>query len=228
VRPVAIKVEPTIADLAFEATFPEPDFQMFADGPSLLHDLFKRLAPRGLRLNDLRFDIGSGSAAERPQVICHLFNYLMTIKVGFERVEVVCSQMPSNLVEPFKAAILDALLAVRDHRSSISFSTFVLSVALHTKLEGVSVRDYLARFAANVPEGLGPPTGNGAAFYFGPDGDRLLTSVTIDVSTPVADGLFIRVRSVWDGKKVALDSLLQTADGYTRNVLQRFNLQLPT
>jgi len=156
-----------------------------------------------------------------------LFDYWMTIKLGFERLEIVCSQMPRNLVESYKMAIVDAGTAVTDHRAGLSFKTFIVSVGLHSKLEGSTLREYLGRFAANIPNEVGTPTGNGAVFYFGAEGERLLSSIALDVSAAVPDAAFIRVRSVWDGRKVSLSSILDTAEGYTRSTLERFGLQLP-
>jgi hypothetical protein len=223
---LAIKLEVPKAELQFEAGYTQPDFGLFRDEPAILHHLFKRLEPHGLRLSDVRVERGSGNAGEQ-QILCHLFNYWMTVKLHIEKIEVVCTQLPRDHVEKFNAAILDVLRAVKDYRADLAFKAFAVAVGLHAKLEGQPGRDYLARFAANVPQTLGPSTGNGAVFYFGPEGDRLLSSVTADVSILVQDAIWLRIQGMWDARKVTPDSLPGIAGGFVRQALESLGLQLP-
>jgi hypothetical protein len=224
---VAIKLDVSKADLAFEAGFPQPEFGLFRDVATLLDFLFKRLEPYGLRLSDIRVERGAGSVGDQ-HILCYLFNYGMTVRVRVERIEVVCSELPVNYLEKFKGAILGVLRAVKDFRSDLSFRAFAVAVGLHAKLEGWQARDYLARFVTNAPQGLGPSTGNGVVFYFGPEGDRLLSTVTGDLSAVVQDGVFVRIHGVWNAEKVGADALSETADAFIRQALDRLGLQLPS
>jgi hypothetical protein len=223
---LAIKLEVARADLQFEAVYPQPDFGLFRDESAVLHHLFKRLEPHGLRLSDVRIESGSANVGEQ-KILCHLFNYWMTIKLNIEKIEVVCAQLPRDHVEKFNAAILDVLRAVKDYRADLAFKAFTVGVGVHAKLEGQPGRDYLARFAANIPQKLGPSTGNGAVFYFGPEGDRMLSSVTADVSAVVQDAVWLRIHGVWDARKVTPDSLPGIAAGFVRQALESLGLQLP-
>jgi hypothetical protein len=223
---VAIKLEVAKADLLFEAGLTQPEFVLFRDTSALLHHLYKRLEPHGLRLNELRIERGSGNVADY-HVLCYLFNYWMTIRVRLERIEIVCSDLPEQYVEKFKAAILDVLRAVKDHRPELSYRAFELAVGLHARLEGQPARDYLARFVANIPPDLGPSTGSGTVFYFGPEGDRLLSSVTVDMSAMVPDAVYLRLYAIWDAKKIVADSLPALADGFVRHAVDKLGLQLP-
>jgi hypothetical protein len=222
---VAIKLDVEKSNLAFEAGFPKPEFALFRDGTALLDRLYRRLEPYGLKLADIRFE-RAGSVGEQHFLV-YLFNYSMTIRIRAERIDVACSELPQDLVEKFKAAILDVLRAVKDDRPEISFRTFAVAVGLHAKLEGKSVRDYLGQFVIGVPKGLGPLTGAGAIFYFGAEGERLFATVTADVSAAVADGLFVRVHSAWDAGLVAPEALAGTADAFVRHTLESLGLQLP-
>jgi hypothetical protein len=223
---VAIKLEVAKADLMFEAGFPQPEFDLFQDGATLLKRVFMRLQPYGLRLNDLRVERGGGNVGDQ-QILCYLFNYWMTIRIRVERVEIVCTEFPQDHVEKIKAAIADVLGAVKDYRPSIEFRAFAVAVGLHVKLQGQPVRDYLARFVTNAPKALGPSTGSGAVFYFGSEGDRLVSTVTVDLSAVVQDAAYLRIHGVWDAKKVALGSLSGTADTFVRQALDSLGLQFP-
>ena len=221
---VAIKLEVAKADLVFEAGYPQPEFDLFRDGATLLDRLFKRLEPYGLHLNDLRVERGVGNVGDQ-HILCYLFNYRMTVRIRVERIEIICSELPRDYVEKFGAAIVDVLRAVKDYRPDLHFRAFAVAIGLHAMLQGQSIRDYLGRFVANIPQRLGPSTGNGAVFYFGPEGERLLSTVTVDLSTVVQDAAYLRIHGIWDAKKVTPDSLSGTADTFVRQVLDSLGLQ---
>lgn len=223
---MAIKLDVSKAELSFEAGFPKPEFGLFRDGAALLDHLYRRLEPYGLRLTDIRFERGTGNVSDQ-HILLYLFNYWMTVRVRVERIEITCSELPQKDVEKFKAAILDVLLAVKNYKADLSFRAFAIAINLHAKLEGQSVRDYLARFVTSVPKNLGPPTGSGAVFYFGAEGDRLLSTVTADVSLVVPEGLFIRIHGVWDAGRVTPDAIAGKADIFVRQALDGLGLQLP-
>lgn len=223
---LAIKFDVTKADLTFEAGFGQPEFTLFRDTTGLFHHLFKRLEPHGLRLADMKIERGTGSVADY-HVVCYLFNFLMTLRVRLERIDVYCSELPRDNVQTFSAAILDALAAVQAHLPDLSFRAHALAVGLHGLLEGQSAREYLSRFVSNVPSGLGPSTGNGVVFYFGPEGERLLSVLTMDKSALVPDGLYIRPHVIWDAKKVEIKNLATIAEGFVKQTLNKIGLTPP-
>jgi len=144
-----------------------------------------------------------------------------------ERVEVVCAELPQPDVEKFNAAMLDALRAVKEHRPELSFRAFALAIRMHARLKGLPVRDYLGRFVSNIPQDLGPSTGSGTVFYFGSEGDRLLSSLTVDVSAVVPDGVYLGVHAVWDARRTEVESVSALADGFVRHAVDKLGLYLP-
>lgn len=214
------------AELIVEAGFDRPDFTLFRDPDTLLDHLFRRLEPHGLKLGDLRVERGTGDIADF-HVLCHLFNYWMTVRVRVERVEAVCAELPADHVERFKAATIDVLRAVKDRSPDLLFRAAAVAVSMHGKPEGQPSREYAAQFVTNTPKDLGPLTGCGSVLYFGPEGDRLLSVVTVDMSAVVADALYVRVHAVWDAKRVPIEGLPALADDYVRHVMDRLGLRLP-
>ncbi len=223
---MAIMLDVAKADLAFEAGYSQPEFGLFEDRSAILGHLFKRLEPHGLRLADLRFESGNLNVGDQ-HIVCFLFNYWMTVKIRLERIEVNCSELPRDHTDKFKAAILDVLKAVKEHRPNLSFRAFALAVGMHAKIEGLSARDYLSRFVATAPKNLGPSTGNGVVFYFGPEGDRLLSSITADISAVVQDAIALRIHGMWDATKVSADFISGIGDKYVRQALESMELSLP-
>jgi hypothetical protein len=222
---VAIKLEVKKADLAVEAWLPQPEFTLFRDGAALLDRLYRRLERHGLRLTDIRLERGTGSLGDQHFLV-YLFNYLMTVRIRVERIEVQCSDLPRDHLDAFQAAMVDVLGAVKDHRPDLSFRTFAIALGLHAHLEGTAVRDYLSRFVVNNPTGVGPPAGSGVVFYFGPEGDRLLSTITADASAMIREGLYLRIHGVWDAGRVAPDALGKIAEAFLRRGIDSLGLQL--
>ena len=223
---MAARLEIPRADLFFNAAFSRPEFAIFRENSSLLDCVYRRLEPNGLRLADMRFEGEPGSLGDR-HLLLSLFDYMITVRLRADRVEVVCAELPRNIVEKFQGAIVNLLRALKDHGPDLAFQTFTVSVGLHCRPEGQSVADYLARFVTNAPTTLGPSTGSGVVFYQGADGDRLLSTLTIDVSTVVPDGMYVRIHGVWDAVRVALDVLPATIEAFVGQALAGLGLELP-
>jgi hypothetical protein len=224
---VATQASVQRSEMWFEAAFAQPEFLLFANIPPLLQRLYARLEPHGLKLTDLRVERGTGGVAEQ-NILFYLFDYWMTVRVRVERIEIHCSTLPDQeYVNKFKAAMVDVLRAIKDLKPDFAFRAYAVAVGVHAKLEGQSVRDYLAQFVANVPKGLGASTGNGAVFYFGPEGDRLLSSLTVDPSALVPEAVFAKVHGLWDASKVSVEVLSGNAEAFIRQGLDSLGLQVP-
>jgi hypothetical protein len=224
---VAAKIHVERSDLAFEAGYPEPEFDLFRDGSALLSHLYKRLQPHGLKLSDLRVERGSGNVAE-THLLCYLFDYLMTVRLRVERIEINWTAIPNpEQTEKFKAATVEVLKAIRDLKPDFVYRAFAVAVGMHARLEGQSARDYLAQFGTKAPVRLGPPTGEGHVFYYGSEADRLLSVITVDMSALVPDGIFVKIHALWDAGKVSPESLSTgIAEGFIQQALENLGLQL--
>lgn len=151
--------------------------------------LFEALERHGLKLGDIKLERGNGSFADY-HVFCQLFDFRMTIRVRLERVEIISVQLTDENVKDFSAASVDALTAVRDHLNS-DYRAYGFSLNLHGTLDGLDVTDYLAQFVAKKPM-VGHVSGVAVAYYFGPSDDRLMAAITLDVSTLVTRGVYVR------------------------------------
>jgi hypothetical protein len=222
----SVKISVERSDLTFEAGFPQPEFGLIRDASALLQHVYARLQTHGLKLSDLRIERGNGTVGDY-HVLCYLFEYVMTIRIRAERIEVICSMLPNpEALAKYKAAILDLLRAVQEFKANLVFRAFAVAVNVHAKLEGTSVREYLSSFVTHVPKGLGTPAGNGVAFYFGPEGERTLATLTLENSALVADALFVRIHGVWDAAKAPIETLTAgLAEGFVNQALQSLGLE---
>lgn len=213
------------AELNIDATFPQPAFGLLRDMPKLLETLFGKLSLYGLRLQDLKPERSAETAAD-VNVACFLFNNRMIARVRLDKVEMYCSELTEESLPSYRAAVVDVLKAVQIHAPDVTFGLYTVALGLHGMLDGAPVREFLRRFVGNVPNGLGPVTGNGAVVYFGPDGDRLFSSVTMDLSAAVADALYFRSYAIWDGKKCQVTELPDRIAKFVRQALDAVGLDV--
>ena len=212
------------AELGFEAAYAQPEFDLF-EGPSRLLDrVYQRLEKHGIRLSDLRAE-NSSIIGER-YLHCYLFNYAMTVKVRYDKIEINCVEFPRSHIEKYAAGILDVLAAVKDALPKLSYKAFAIAVALHGRIEGQATRDFLRLLSVKSPEGLGPSTGSGVVFYYGQEKERLLSSITADISAAVQDAIFLRIHGVWDGSRISAESLPKLANDFVSLALGALGFQL--
>ncbi len=223
---MAAKFEFTRAEFTLEAGFTQPDFRISRHTEVLLQHLYSALEPHGIRLTDIRVERGAGGAADW-HILCNLLDLMLTIRVRMDRVEFYSPQLRREYSEKVGNAVVGALGAVRTQHPDVSFRAHALLFAAHGSLEGVSAKDYVCRFSANVPTGLGPSIGSGTVMYFGPEGERLLSSVTVDLSAIVSGGLYFRTHVVWDAKKVEIGALPKLVEAFLKQALGEIGLELP-
>jgi len=217
-----IKLTVSRAELTLEAVYVRPEFNVA--GPSVLTRLFERLQPYGLRLADMRLERGTGTLSEF-HVLGYLLDFLVTLRVRIDRVEVFCPQASVDNVNRLSTVVADALKAVQS-ALTIDYQTYSLSMNLHGSLEGQGVREYMAQFVASTPE-IGVPIGNAVAYYYGPEEDRLVATITLDKSLVTSDGLYVRPQATWDAKRVSPQDLPTRAEQFVRLALDRVGLETP-
>lgn len=213
------------ADLIVESAYAQPEFGLFRDTAALFRRLYEQLQPHALQLQNMKLERGSGNLADF-HVACHMYNFRAGVTVHAEKAGISWVNLLDNEIEVFNSLFLCALAAIKEHQPTVVFRSHTMTLGLHGALEGKSVNDYLSTFVRNVPEGLGPHTGNGGVMYFGPSGDRLLSTITVDLSAVVPSGLFVRPHIVWDGSKIEVAALPASAMAFLRQALGAFGLEI--
>jgi len=211
------------AELSFQADFAEPVFHLFRDSPALHRSVFARLAKHGLRLSDMRPERGNGTLGD-AHLVCSLLNSAVTLLLRPERAEIHCFDVMRLDGRNLGQVGVDFLEAIRAHAPEVPFKTYSSALALHGLLDGIRSQEFIAKFVTGAPGGLGPPLGSGAVFYYGVTADRVMSSVTVDLSAVLHDGLFLRIYAMWDGQRIAVEALPGIADEHVRDVMREFGL----
>jgi len=214
-----------LGDLFLQATFAEPAFSIFRDLPALYQKLYTTLSRHGLKLADIKTERGDGSLGELC-VTCSLFDFSTTIRVRLDRVEIQCVDTARVTNKQFEEAALSVLQIFDQTAAQTSYQAFIFAINIHGTIADTSPREFLSKFVANAPSSLGSPLGAGAVFYFGADDGRLTSSITVDLSARQAEGVFLRVHTVWDAAKLSPVELSERIPKHFNLVLDQLNLSL--
>jgi hypothetical protein len=203
--------------------FSHPIFDLFRD-LSILDHLYEGLAKHGLKLSDMRFET-TGSFGD-IHVLAYLFNFAVVVRIRLDKIEIQ-SLVPSRVdLDRLTNVVEEVFRAVRTTRSDLGFAKHTLTFDLHGSLEGQSAPDFISRYATGNLERLGPSVGKGAVFYFGAEGVRLMSSLTLDLSQRVVEGLYLRAYMVWDGQRLQATELGSVAGKHLEEVFKTIDLEI--
>jgi hypothetical protein len=127
-------------------------------------------------------------------------------------------------VHEISLELLAALHRTDDH---VSFQAYSVAAGYHGTVEGLSTKEFLSRFSTSAPQNLGPILGSGVVFYYGPHGNRMTSSITLDLSGVIADALYVKVEAVWDASQVQNEEFEKSASEYIRDALAGADLVIP-
>jgi hypothetical protein len=213
------------ANLTFQATFGEHMFSLWRSPELLFKNLFSRLAQYGLQLDDLKW--GNSTAVGDVHLVFFLLNFAVVTRIRIDRFEFEAFDLLRVDLDQVAQAASQVLDALVEHDSTLRVVTYSLSAAYHEKLEGQTARDFTAPLAMQPPKVLGPPIGTGVIFSSGSEDARLASSVTLEPSSVVPEGLFVRINTIWDATRVGINDVRVRAPEYGERVLAEFGLALP-
>ena len=184
------------SEIELESKFTSRLWSVVHDVPVLYDALLDELAHFGLSTMDLRPDDGNGSVGGAGLGVW-LFGGKVNVRIGLDGVRFQTSSPDPQVVD-----CVDGVLgAVRRASPELRFKTHSVSYACHGLIEGMKAAEFVRRFVPNPVnvDGFGDCLGAGAALYFGNAPPMLSSTLTLDISRVVPDGLFVRVFMVMDG-----------------------------
>jgi len=220
-----VKLNVVDADLVFEGVFTRPEFALFRDASGLVGVYFDALQKNGLRVQDIKIDLASGTLAD-SNISFQLFNSQLGVYIRQDRVAVVCTHVRDDQISVIGSVGTDVMSLIQSYRPGITFGSYSLNISLNGTLEGSALSDYLSRFVVGELSELGPRSGSGAAFYFGSREDRISSSLVMDLSGALAGGLFVRVNVVFDGRKLDSLAVAGRAVSFLRQALASVGLEV--
>ena len=189
--------------MSVQAQLTEPAFDLLAAPYLLYSSLLEGLSPLGLQLSDIRVETGDGTITG-VNVNFWMLDYGVLTRIRVDSIESHCPRLdkvPEDRVAQIFAAAVEAVTRAS---SRVAVANYGTTIAVHGQPQGLDVGEYLRRYCAEIPQGLGNPVGTGTLFYFGPERNHISTALTLDLSAQVKDGLFMRWYTVWETSSVEL------------------------
>ena len=210
------------SEVELESAF-APRLWSLIDGVPALYDaLLDDLGSIGLSSTELRPDAGDGSVGNT----CLGFGLGDTpaSESGLESVRFQSSSAVPNLMVVVGAVTA----AVRRLLPDFTFRSHGFSYACHGRIEGTRAVDYVRAFFQDsvAIEGFGGHLGAGIALYYGDAPPIMSSTVTLDMSRVLEDGLYVRVFMVIDEKAGTLEHVQALADERFRATLAAVKLEV--
>jgi len=192
----------------------------------LVQAMYNALNPFGLHFDAMKIERGDGSIAD-GHLLCSLLHFSTRIRVLVDRVEVLCFDTLRISQQQFVDVARSTLESVKEVIASKQYKSYALTANFHGTVEGTTPRDYLTKIAGTGPAKLGPLLASGAVFYYGPEGDRTGSFLSVDLSGVRVEAVYVRPHAVWDAAKVSLADLPTVAENYLRATFEGIGLDWP-
>jgi hypothetical protein len=171
----------------------------------------------------MKIENGSGALGDF-QLSCSLLHLTTSVRIRLDKVEIHCLDLKRVSAKQIEEIGLASIEAPTVQERQLSYKTYSMAVAVHGSLVGSTPEDFLARFATGAPGQVGPLVGSGSVFYYGPAGEQVAASVTVDLSAILQPGLFVRTHVVWDAGKIVVTALSEFAAKHVQNVFSQLGI----
>ena len=212
------------SEFSYLASLESPAFDVLGTGGQLYGAIYKGLGRFRVKLGDIKQESPTLNPADLS-VACYLLDRWTVIRYRLERVE-VWSTNPRALGEQALADLIeDALSVLRAASHTARVATHTLGLGVHGLLSQGTIADQLAAYVPNAPEGIPPFRPSGVSFYCQwPEGQGE-SSVVLEHSLVVQNGMFIRGTSVHQGNLPERKAFERAAE-FFQSAIMRLGLKL--
>jgi hypothetical protein len=192
-------------DFALHASFLRPQLSLLTAWPRAGEALLERLGKYGLQPSGLRVVRGDQANASLGDLLLEgwMFDLGLQVRLKLEGLELQGDKAAQAL---FLQICAEAGEALSPLLPSPAFKMFSFAAALHGRLSAGTPRTFLSRFMSEAPT-LGPLIDAGVSFTYGPTDAVQMSSLLLDSSRLVQDGLFLKITGVWDASTTKLTDL---------------------
>jgi len=213
-------------ELSLQAHFLVPIFDLLDPPASRLHSaLYSGFSEFGISLNEVKLVHGVPNLSE-ASVSYHLLNLNALVKLSLDKLEVSFFETTKLSHDEVLAVYKKAFNSLGQIATGFRVREYNVILALHGLLEDKSLEDFWSNLLPKVPKGLGPASGQGAAFYYGAHEKIISSTVMLDMSVRVPNGIFLRTTVNFDGAKVSTDDLPALVQGTFDTVSSNLDMTL--
>jgi hypothetical protein len=213
------------SDASFEARFAFPVFGFLgAGGPNLHQNMFFGLRQYGLTLGDIRVESGLPNLAGLNATYS-LNPYNAFVRVWIDHLEIFFLDL-SRVSQEQMLEIAGTALGVLQHTvQDIKMEQYTAALTLHGIPQDMEISQFTTQYIQKAPEDLGSIVGSGVAYYFGPEAERRVSSLAIDMSAVVPGALFVKASVIYEGTTLQMAQSLSAARDYIFKMLAGIHLE---
>jgi hypothetical protein len=213
------------SEASFEARFAFPVFSFLGSGgPNLHQSMYLGLRRYGLTLGDIRVESGLPNLAG-ANATYWLSTYNAFIRAWLDHLEIFFLDLRRVSQEQMLEIAGTALGVLQHTVQDIKIDQYTAALTLHGIPENIEISQFTAQYIQKVPEDLEPIVGSGVAYYFGPEAERRVSSLAIDMSAAVPGALFIKASVIYDGATLQMAQSLSAARDYIIKMLAGIHLE---
>lgn len=186
------------SDLTVEIRYTEPAFGLLEPGVDLHAKMFGALGEYELTAGDIRIQ-NDVTDLSRPNVMYSMPVYKAHVRVSLEKLEVLFLDLAAVDTDQVQRITVAALRGLRESVPPVKLASYTIANSAHGTVEGLGATEFIRQFISQVPDGVGPLIGNGIVFYFGPEGDRQQSSLTLDMSLLFSQAIYVRAFTTFAG-----------------------------
>lgn len=147
------------------------------------------------------------------------------VKVNVSKIEIGLNNALIPTFEDLRHIVNSTTESLREADEAIRFSNLVATYNVHGELPGENAAEFIKGFMSVRPSGLGPDTGGAAGFYYGTEGPRQHLSIILDGSVLVSNGLYMRITTSFDGRRIEMNRVLDAGRDEFRRAFAALGLE---
>ena len=214
------------AAFSVQARLRTPLWTLVRDMPAVCSCVLERLAPFGVGLKDLRIDNRDGNLGEANLNFWAL-DFRARCSIRLADVEVHCQELGQADIRQIGQLTQDLFGSVLDSQPDAAYAAYQVSFQMHGVPGTSNPAAFLQGFTNCEPTDMGPVTGSGATFHFGPTDLRTSCTVSADMSSHFTDSIFVATHVVFDADRLSKEDLVTEAGRHLSTALAAFGLTLP-
>lgn len=194
-------------EIGIQTHFLTPIFGLLDPPASRVHSaFFGCLSKFGITTDDVKIGQGVPNLSE-ASLSYHLLNFNGMVKLSLDKMEVIFFDTTRLSKEQMTDVFDRVSTCLAKFAQDLAIREYSVNISLHGVLEGKSLVDFWREFLPQVPQGLGPVTGQGVVFYYGRHDNTLGSSLVIDMSARISGGVYIKTSMNFDGTVVSAKTL---------------------
>jgi hypothetical protein len=207
------------SDRTYRFYLAAPLFEAWANPRYVAEALYPVLQRHSIGLQNMQLE-NQGNLGQ-ANLRCVAADSSTSLTLFLDRLEVWTTSLSAHCALP-----RDAAEELVERVSGAAIASYEAIARWHGRIAQLSAADFLGRFVHKVPTTFGPSLGAAATFYYGADSTSLTSSINLDLSSLVKEGLFVQGASIFDRASMSPQELVDVSEALWAKMFNDLGLHL--